>query len=54
MRNEQEMLGFHNFGKKSLDEIKAILETMNLSLGMKVGADGQSDAAAPTDAEEQS
>ncbi len=36
VRDEQEMLGFHNFGKKSLDEIKAILETMNLSLGMKV------------------
>lgn len=33
-RDEVEMLQFHNFGKKSLDEIKAILETMGLSLGM--------------------
>ena len=36
-RTEAEMLQFHNFGKKSLDEIKAILETMGLSLGMNVG-----------------
>jgi DNA-directed RNA polymerase subunit alpha len=36
-RDEHEMLGFHNFGKKSLDEIKSILETMNLRLGMKTG-----------------
>jgi len=35
-RDEHEMLQFHNFGKKSLDEIKATLETMGLSLGMKV------------------
>ena len=39
-RSEVEMLGFHNFGKKSLDEIKAILETMGLSLGMSVGDNG--------------
>lgn len=31
--SESEMLGFQNFGKKSLDEINAILETMGLSLG---------------------
>lgn len=37
VRSEAEMLQFHNFGKKSLDEIKAILETMGLSLGMNVG-----------------
>jgi DNA-directed RNA polymerase subunit alpha len=36
-REESEMLQFHNFGKKSLDEIKAILETLGLHLGMKVG-----------------
>lgn len=36
-RSEQEMLQFHNFGKKSLDEIKSILETMSLSLGMRAG-----------------
>lgn len=35
-RDEHEMLQFHNFGKKSLDEIKSILETMGLSLGMAV------------------
>jgi DNA-directed RNA polymerase subunit alpha len=35
-REESEMLQFHNFGKKSLDEIKAILETMGMHLGMKV------------------
>ncbi len=33
-RSEPEMLQFHNFGKKSLDEIKVILETLGLSLGM--------------------
>ncbi len=36
--SEAEMLGFQNFGKKSLDEINAILETMGLRLGM--GASG--------------
>ncbi|MCC6142812.1 MAG: DNA-directed RNA polymerase subunit alpha [Candidatus Hydrogenedentes bacterium] len=36
-REESEMLRFHNFGKKSLDEIKAILESLDLSFGMKVG-----------------
>lgn len=36
-RTEPEMLAFHNFGKKSLDEIKAILDTMGLSLGMTAG-----------------
>ncbi|MBM3288565.1 MAG: DNA-directed RNA polymerase subunit alpha [Candidatus Hydrogenedentes bacterium] len=36
-RTEAEMLQFHNFGKKSLDEIKALLEAMGLSLGMNVG-----------------
>ena len=34
---ETEMLDFPNFGKKSLDEIKAILETLGLSLGMRSG-----------------
>jgi len=36
-RQEAELLQFHNFGKKSLDEIKALLETMGLSLGMNTG-----------------
>ena len=34
VRTEQEMLQFPNFGKKSLDEIKAIVTGMDLSLGM--------------------
>ncbi len=38
MREESEMLQFHNFGKKSLDEIKSLLDAMGLTLGMKVGA----------------
>jgi DNA-directed RNA polymerase subunit alpha len=33
-RTEAEMLQFHNFGKKSLDEIIAILESLGLGLGM--------------------
>ena len=37
VREESDMLKFHNFGKKSLDEIKALLEAMGLSLGMRVG-----------------
>jgi DNA-directed RNA polymerase subunit alpha len=36
VRSETQMLDFPNFGKKSLDEIKAILETMGLSLGMSI------------------
>lgn len=35
-RSEQEMLKTKNFGKKSLTEIKEVLEDMGLSLGMKV------------------
>lgn len=35
-RQETEMMGFHNFGKKSLDEIKDILVREGLSFGMKV------------------
>ena len=31
-REESEMLQFHNFGKKSLDEIKALLDSMGMSL----------------------
>lgn len=36
VRSEQEMLQFPNFGKKSLDEIKVILQSMDLALGMKL------------------
>ena len=35
-RSEQEMLKTKNFGKKSLNEIKEVLQGMGLSLGMKV------------------
>lgn len=37
---EHEMLKFRNFGKKSLNEIKAKLEEMNLHLGMDLGRYG--------------
>ncbi len=46
-RDESEMLQFHNFGKKSLDEIKAILESLGLSLGMQVGSYVQPAEAEP-------
>ncbi|MFA5311382.1 MAG: DNA-directed RNA polymerase subunit alpha [Candidatus Omnitrophota bacterium] len=35
-RPEEEMLGFKNFGKKSLTEIKELLMVMGLTLGMQV------------------
>jgi len=35
-KNEDEMLGFKNFGKKSLTEIKELLMGMGLTLGMQV------------------
>ncbi len=35
-RSEQEMLRTPNFGRKSLTEIKEVLETMGLGLGMKL------------------
>lgn len=35
-KNEQEMLRYRNFGKKSLNEIKEIIETMGLRLGMAI------------------
>ncbi|MDP2905375.1 MAG: DNA-directed RNA polymerase subunit alpha [Candidatus Omnitrophota bacterium] len=35
-RTEDEMLGFKNFGKKSLTEIKELLVGMSLNLGMQV------------------
>ena len=35
-RNEEEMLGFKNFGKKSLTEIKELMLGMGLTLGMQV------------------
>jgi DNA-directed RNA polymerase subunit alpha len=36
LKTEQEMLKYRNFGKKSLNEIKDKLETLGLSLGMKL------------------
>ena len=36
VKSESEMLKFRNFGKKSLNEIKAILSSTGLSLGMKL------------------
>ena len=36
LKSEQEMLKYRNFGKKSLHEIKAKLEQLGLSLGMKL------------------
>jgi DNA-directed RNA polymerase subunit alpha len=35
-RSEQDMLKTKNFGRKSLKEIKEILQNMNLLLGMKI------------------
>jgi len=35
-RTEEEMLGFKNFGKKSLTEIKELLMGMGLTLGMQI------------------
>jgi DNA-directed RNA polymerase subunit alpha len=35
-KSESEMLKTKNFGRKSLNEIKEILETLGLSLGMKL------------------
>ena len=41
IKSEQEMLKTKNFGRKSLNEIKAILHTMGLSLGMRINERGQ-------------
>ncbi|MEW5758017.1 MAG: DNA-directed RNA polymerase subunit alpha [Candidatus Omnitrophota bacterium] len=35
-KSEEEMLGFRNFGKKSLTEIKELLSGMGLNLGMQI------------------
>ena len=40
-KSEQEMLRTKNFGRKSLNEIKAILQSMGLSLGMRINERGQ-------------
>jgi len=51
VRSEQEMLQFPNFGKKSLDEIKVILQSMDLALGMKLPAHVAEQRAVSVDAE---
>jgi DNA-directed RNA polymerase subunit alpha len=40
-RSEPEMLKTKNFGRKSLNEIKDILTSMGLALGMKLDEHGQ-------------
>ena len=35
-KSEAEMLAYRNFGKKSLNEVMALIKTMNLGLGMKI------------------
>ena len=35
-KTEEELLGYKNFGKKSLDEIKEKLKELDLSLGMQI------------------
>ena len=45
-KTEAEMLRTPNFGRKSLNEIKEILQTMGLSLGMRLdqpAAQGQTE-----------
>ena len=51
-REEKEMLRFHNFGKQSLNDIKALLEGMNLTFGMKAAAAFATSAPLPDDDEE--
>jgi DNA-directed RNA polymerase subunit alpha len=46
-KSESEMLRTKNFGRKSLNEIKEILQTMGLSLGMKPDAHGRLIAPPP-------
>ncbi len=40
-RTEAEMLKTKNFGRKSLNEIKEILSSMNLGLGMRLDEQGR-------------
>ena len=52
-KTEGQMLKYKNFGKKSLNEINAILVGMNLHLGMNIEDSlpnkGVASAAAPTE-----
>src|SRR5262249_9089161 len=47
-KTEAEMLKTKNFGRKSLNEIKEILSSMGLSLGMKIDEQGNAVPAAPS------
>src|SRR5581483_11962625 len=46
-KTEAEMLKTKNFGRKSLNEIKEILASMGLSLGMKIDEHGNAVPGAP-------
>src|SRR5499426_3644200 len=50
-KSEAEMLKTKNFGRKSLNEIKEILSSMGLALGMKLDEHGRPVAAASTEQE---
>jgi DNA-directed RNA polymerase subunit alpha len=47
-KTEAEMLKTKNFGRKSLNEIKEILASMGLSLGMKIDEHGNAVPGAPS------
>jgi DNA-directed RNA polymerase subunit alpha len=53
VRTESEMLQFPNFGKKSLDEIKCILESMGLQLGIKLPGFSRVSVDEPEEVEEE-
>jgi len=48
-KTEAEMLKTKNFGRKSLNEIKEILQSMGLQLGMKLDDHGRPVAPASTE-----
>ncbi len=50
-RSESEMLKTKNFGRKSLNEIKALLSEMELSLGMKIDGWEMPEPSKPSDKE---
>ena len=52
-KSEQEMLKTKNFGRKSLNEIKEILQAMGLSLGMKFDERGNPLPPSPSSSSEQ-
>ncbi len=53
MRSEQQMLRTPNFGRKSLTEIKQVLENMSLELGMEVDNWPPADLTEPLEGAEQ-